>query len=147
VKTVAACSCKPTRNPLTEDRTVVSIADLEASLKNSPEADLAYRCPRQALAHAVSVIGGKWKALIVCELSRRNMRYHEIDDALSYVSHRVLTYELQALMKGGVVTRLQSRDELRAHRYSLTPRGRALYTIVQELVQWAGSDEEQAREA
>jgi DNA-binding HxlR family transcriptional regulator len=71
-------------------------------------------------------------ALIVCELSPRSMRYNEIESALCYVSHRVLTYELQILLKGGVISRSNVDGNLMAPRYSLTSRGCELYVIFQD---------------
>lgn len=110
----------------------------------SPEIPaLRYRCPRPCLTSALTVIGGKWKALIICELSRCSMRYHEIDAALCYISHRVLTYELKILMKAGVISRSHEDGSSRGHRYSLTTRGIALYAIIKDLVQWARVNEEQ----
>jgi DNA-binding HxlR family transcriptional regulator len=106
---------------------------------------LQYRCPRQEIVAALEAIGGKWKALIVCELSRRSMRYHEIDAALSYVSHRVLTYELQALTKCGVISRSPLGEQIRVYQYSLTAHGYGLYSIVQDLVHWARLRENQAQ--
>jgi DNA-binding HxlR family transcriptional regulator len=137
VKSIDASQVNPTRANAVEDLRLVTTVNLEPCTSSLEEIELTYRCPRQDLAAALSVIGGKWKALIVCELSRRSMRYHEIDAALSYVSHRVLTYELQVLIKGGVISRSKRSESLRAHYYSLTTRGYALYTIIQDLVRWA----------
>jgi DNA-binding HxlR family transcriptional regulator len=95
----------------------------------------SYRCPRLELVAAMTLIGGKWKALIICELSRRSMRYSEIDSALNDVSHRILTYELQALVKGGVIARSKFNEG--SNQYSLTARGQALYKIIQDLIGWA----------
>ena len=99
------------------------------------EGGLSYRCPRLELVAAMNLVGGKWKALIICELSRRSMRYGEIDSALSEVSHRILTYELQALLKGGVIEKSKFNEG--GHQYSLTAGGQALYKIIQDLIRWA----------
>jgi DNA-binding HxlR family transcriptional regulator len=117
--------------------------NIEQRAANSEVPALRYRCPRPCLTSALSVIGGKWKALIVCELSCRSMRYHEIDAALCYISHRMLTYELKILMKAGVISRSYEDGSSRGHRYSLTTRGMELYVIIKDLVQWARIDEGQ----
>lgn len=99
------------------------------------EGGLSYPCPKLELVAAMNLIGGKWKALIICELSRRSMRYGEIDSALSEVSHRILTYELQALLKGGVIEKSKLSEG--GHQYSLTAGGEALHKIIQDLIRWA----------
>jgi DNA-binding HxlR family transcriptional regulator len=137
MKSVDSSDTDPTRTNSVDHLRVVTTISSEPGSANIEQVALTYRCPRHDLASALAVIGGKWKALIICELSRRSMRYSEIDAALSYVSHRVLTYELQILMKGGVISRSNGDHNLRGHVYSLTSQGSGLYAVIRDLVHWA----------
>ena len=40
--------------------------------------DPSSKCSQRELQGALSVVEGKWKALIICELMAKNMRYHEL---------------------------------------------------------------------
>ncbi len=116
---------------------IVEPVDTTFQQHSPTEVEVMYRCPRKEMLDAVAVIGGKWKALIICELSARSMRYSEIEYALSYISHRVLTYELRLLLEEGVILRSNGDDNVRVFKYSLTPHGRALHRIISDLICWS----------
>jgi DNA-binding HxlR family transcriptional regulator len=99
--------------------------------------DPSSKCSQQELQDALSVLEGKWKALIICELLEKDRRYHELEKALDYISRRILTYELRFLEKKGIVQRSYSDSSPRGVEYSLTARGRALNGVIVELVSWA----------
>ena len=94
------------------------------------------KCSRQELEGALSVIEGKWKALIICELMTRNLRYHELEKSIGYISRRILTYELRFLERKGIVQRFSAGTGLRGIEYSLTTRGRGLNGVLLELASW-----------
>jgi DNA-binding HxlR family transcriptional regulator len=96
-----------------------------------------HKCSRHELERALSVVEGRWKALIVCELMMRNMRYHELEKGLGDISRRILTYELRFLQRNGIVQRSFTNTGTRSVEYSLTDRGRALNGVIVELVSWA----------
>jgi DNA-binding HxlR family transcriptional regulator len=103
---------------------------------NEP-AEIPYGCPRSELDTVALLIGGKWRASIICELSAGSKRYHELATALSFVSHRVLTYELRLLERHGVIGRLSDGNGMRPARYSLTTSGEGLNEILRLLIQRA----------
>ena len=59
-------------------------------------------CP---VATAVSLIGGKWKLLIVRNLRDRAWRFNELQRDLDGVSQKVLTDSLRQMMDDGLVYR------------------------------------------
>lgn len=103
--------------------------------------DPSSKCSQRELQGALSVVEGKWKALIICELVAKNMRYHELEKILGYISRRILTYELRFLEKKGIVQRSNADTRARGVEYSLTTRGRALNSVLVELVSWARRDD------
>lgn len=94
-------------------------------------------CSQPALRYALEVIGGRWKALILCELDRRELRYHELAVRIPDVTHRILTYELRALERKGVLDRCRAAERGRCVRYSLTSEGRALIPVLRLLSEWS----------
>jgi DNA-binding HxlR family transcriptional regulator len=98
---------------------------------------LPHKCSRNQLKSALLVVEGRWKALIICQLMIRNMRFHELEKGLGNISRRILTYELRFLERNGIVQRSFANTETRWVEYSLTDRGRALNGVIIELVSWA----------
>ena len=97
----------------------------------------SHKCSRNQLESALSVVEGRWKALIICQLMIRNMRFHELEKGLGDISRRILTYELRFLERNGIVQRSFANTKTRWVEYSLTDRGRALNGVIVELVSWA----------
>lgn len=98
----------------------------------------SYPCFQPGLQRTLELIGGRWKALLICELSRRPLRYAEIVDRLAGISHRVLTFELKFLEKNAVVKRIPSED--RSVQYRLTAKGQSLLPAIRLLSEWAQRD-------
>ena len=60
-------------------------------------------CP---VATAVSLVGGKWKLLIIRNLRMRPWRFNELQRDLEGISQKVLTDSLRQMMDDGLVTEL-----------------------------------------
>jgi DNA-binding HxlR family transcriptional regulator len=104
--------------------------------KRFMDAAVTQKCSRQELEEALSVVEGKWKALIICELMTKDSRYHELEKSLAHISRRILTYELRFLERKGIVRRSSPNTSMRGVEYSLTTRGRALNGVLLELASW-----------
>ncbi|QUH00984.1 helix-turn-helix transcriptional regulator [Saccharopolyspora erythraea] len=93
----------------------------------------AYVCGIDA---AMDVIGGKWKVLILWELSVKPCRFGELRRGLPGVTEKVLASHLRELEADGIVHR-ETYDEVPPRvEYSLTPRGASLNTALEPLGQW-----------
>lgn len=92
-----------------------------------------YRCPVEA---AMDVIGGKYKAQILYELTSGTKRYHEIQNALPQATPRMLSKQLKELEEDGVIHRTLYPVVPPKTEYSLTELGRTLVPIVQSLCHW-----------
>lgn len=92
--------------------------------------------------YTLSIVGGKWKAVIVFLLANHPWRTGELRRQLS-ISQKVLSEELQALIDAGIAERL-SYPEVPPHvEYRLTEEGRNLYAALRYLNYWG---EQQAKE-
>lgn len=64
-------------------------------------------CP---VATAVSLVGGKWKLLIIRNLRMRSWRFNELQRDLEDISQKVLTDSLRQMMDDGLVYRENQGD-------------------------------------
>ncbi|WP_106396374.1 winged helix-turn-helix transcriptional regulator [Actinocorallia populi] len=85
---------------------------------------------------AMDVIGGKWKVLILWELTDRPRRFGELRRSLAGVSEKVLASHLRELEADGIVHR-EAHDEVPPRvEYSLTPLGVSLNEALEPLGAW-----------
>ena len=77
-------------------------------------------CP---VATAVSLVGGKWKLLIIRNLRMRSWRFNELQRDLEGISQKVLTDSLRQMMDDGLVYRHDYQEMPPRVDYSLTELG------------------------
>ncbi|GLW45803.1 transcriptional regulator [Streptomyces sp. NBRC 14336] len=85
---------------------------------------------------AMDVIGGKWKVLILWELSVRPHRFGELRRGLPGVTEKVLAAQLRELESDGIVHREEYDEVPPRVEYSLTPRGLTLNDALVPLGTW-----------
>lgn len=84
----------------------------------------------------MSVIQGKWKALILWQLRNGTKRYSEIRKALPRITHKMLSQQLKELESDGVVHREVYPVVPPKVEYSLTQEGLSLMPMLEEMQQW-----------
>lgn len=90
-----------------------------------------------SLDYAVSLIKGKWKAVIICHLNSQSYRFLELQRKLPGISEKVLTEKLRELENDALVERI-SYPEIPPHvEYRLTPLGLQLFSVLDSLQIWA----------
>lgn len=87
-------------------------------------------CP---VAAAVSLVGGKWKLLIIRNLRMRSWRFNELQRDLEGISQKVLTDSLRQMMDDGLVYRHDYQEMPPRVDYSLTELGEKLLPIMDAL--------------
>ena len=87
-------------------------------------------CP---VATAVSLVGGKWKLLIIRNLRMRSWRFNEQQRDLEGISQKVLTDSLRQMMDDGLVYRHDYQEMPPRVDYSLTELGEKLLPIMDAL--------------
>ncbi|MBC3940110.1 helix-turn-helix domain-containing protein [Sphingomonas albertensis] len=85
---------------------------------------------------ALSVIGGKWKPLILFHLAHDTRRYGELKRAVGGVSDKMLIQQLKELHADGVVDRRDHQQVPPKVDYSLTPFGKTLADALVPLCVW-----------
>jgi DNA-binding HxlR family transcriptional regulator len=101
-------------------------------------------CPMQ---RAMSVLGTKWKPIIIWVLRDRKARFGQIAATIGIISRKVLTTTLKELEEDGLVLREEYKELPPRVEYSLTPKGMALLPIMQQLVKWDKQFQETAQSA
>ncbi|XOV80258.1 MAG: winged helix-turn-helix transcriptional regulator [Aestuariibacter sp.] len=89
-------------------------------------------CP---IAKATEVLGERWMLLIIRELFLGSHRYTELQRGLSRISPSLLTKRLKQLENAGIVVR-KTRRNGKAYEYYLTPAGKELQPLVEQLAIW-----------
>ena len=87
-------------------------------------------CP---VATAVSLIGGKWKLLIIRNLKERPWRFNELQRAIEGISQKVLTDSLRQMIDDGLVYRHDYQEIPPKVEYGLTELGKEMLPIIDAL--------------
>ena len=86
--------------------------------------------PECPVATAVSLIGGKWKLLILRNLKARPWRFNELQRDLDGISQKVLTDSLRQMMEDGLVYRHDYQEMPPRVEYGLTELGPQMLPII-----------------
>ena len=89
--------------------------------------------PECPVATAVSLIGGKWKLLILRNLKSRPWRFNELRRDLDGISQKVLTDSLRQMTDDGLVYRHDYQEMPPRVEYGLTDLGRQMLPIISAL--------------
>ena len=87
-------------------------------------------CP---VATAVSLIGGKWKLLIIRNLKERPWRFNELQRDSEGISQKVLTDSLRQMIDDGLVYRHDYQEMPPKVEYGLTELGKEMLPIIDAL--------------
>ncbi|MFI1584479.1 winged helix-turn-helix transcriptional regulator [Embleya sp. NPDC020630] len=98
----------------------------------------ASACSISRVEHALRILRGRWKLLIIHHLLvRRPRRFSDLERAIPQVTQKMLVRQLRALESDGVVRRIVY-DEMPPHvEYELTPASTELATAFYALHDWA----------
>ena len=89
--------------------------------------------PACLVATSVSLIGGKWKLLIIRNLKSRPWRFNELQRDLEEISQKVLTESLRQMIDDGLVYRNDYHENPPKVDYGLTDLGKEMMPIIDAL--------------
>ena len=99
----------------------------------SPTSRRSYSC---GVELALTLIGGKWKPVILAHLKQGPMRYGELRRRIPGLSDKMLAQRLRELEKSGLVTRRKNGGRGAPSVYALTARVQALRPALAALNAW-----------
>lgn len=90
-------------------------------------------CPVEA---TVTLIGNKWRILIIRDLIDGTKRFNEIKRSIGGISQKVLTENLRILEENGLVKRIVYQEIPPKVEYSLTDTGLSLRPVITSMREW-----------
>jgi DNA-binding HxlR family transcriptional regulator len=90
-------------------------------------------CP---VAATIDVIGGKWKPMILLQLKDGPRRFNELRRFLPHITQRMMTLQLRALEKDGIIFRHDYNENPPHVEYSFTEKGLSLGRILGDMEHW-----------
>ncbi|WP_295249839.1 helix-turn-helix domain-containing protein [uncultured Catenibacterium sp.] len=98
-------------------------------------------CPVET---TLTLIGNKWKVLIIRDLLQGTKRFGELKKSIGSVSQKVLTSQLRAMEEDGLIHREVYAEVPPRVEYSLTELGWSLKPILDAMVNWGNNYKNQA---
>lgn len=84
----------------------------------------------------LSVIGGRWKPILVCHLLSGKKRYGELRRLTPNATERMITLQLKELEADGIVNRHAYAEVPPRVEYELTAYGFTLESILVQMQEW-----------
>ncbi|ACU63403.1 winged helix-turn-helix transcriptional regulator [Chitinophaga pinensis] len=109
------------------------MAKIKATSTNNLNRQLFLDC---SLTYALQLVGGRWKLLILMELSSGAKRYNELKKNTPNITERMLTLQLRELEADGLVVRKVYAEVPPKVEYTLTAIGHELTPICMQLHGW-----------
>ncbi|MCO0860636.1 winged helix-turn-helix transcriptional regulator [Staphylococcus pasteuri] len=92
-----------------------------------------YNCPVEAV---ISLIGGKYKPIILWYLLNNTLRFNEIQRLLPQASLKMLSQQLKELQKEGFIEKVIYPEVPPKTEYYMTDYGKTLEHILNEMCNW-----------
>lgn len=92
--------------------------------------------PECPIATTVSLIGSKWKLLIIRNLMGRDWRFNELLKSIDGISQKVLTDNLRQLEEDGIIYRKDYKTNPPKVEYGMTNLGRKLNTMLEVMTEF-----------
>ena len=90
-------------------------------------------CPVET---TLTLIGDKWKVLILRDLMPGTKRFGELKKSIGSVTQKVLTQQLRAMEESGLLTRTVYPEVPPRVEYSLTETGESLRPVLDAMSVW-----------
>jgi len=91
------------------------------------------KCPVKA---SLALLGGKWSLIILYQINNRIIRYGELKRSIPGISEKMLTQELNNLVKNELVNKKAYAEIPPKVEYTLTQKGLNTLPIVQKLAEF-----------
>lgn len=85
---------------------------------------------------AANILGSKWTALILRDLTSGPKRFCEFEQSLKGISPRTLSQRLDDLEQEGVITKKSFAEVPPRVEYTLTSKGEDLVPILKSMAAW-----------
>lgn len=90
-------------------------------------------CP---LTQALSVVGGKWKPIIISHLQSSPKRFGKLHALIPKISRKVLSAQLNELVRDELLIRKAYPESPPRVEYALTEKSKEIVPIFQSMAEW-----------
>ncbi len=97
------------------------------------EKKLSNECP---VTFCMSVIGGKWKPIILYLISKGANRFGVLQRGIEGISKQMLTKQLRELEQDGILKRVIYPEIPPRVEYFITEKGETLFPIITQMSTW-----------
>ena len=84
----------------------------------------------------LEIIGGKWKALIICFLIHGKKRTSELQRCIPSITQKVLIQQLRELEEDGIISRIVYNQMPPKVEYNITEYGVSVNKIIDLMCSW-----------
>lgn len=91
-------------------------------------------CP---IASTLDIVGDKWSLVIIRDLLTGKQRFNEFAASPEHIPTNLLASRLRQLEQQGLIEKTPYQKRPLRHAYALTPAGRGLLPVLQEISRWA----------
>jgi len=113
---------------------------MNQKIKQSPQCTGQLR----AIGDTMELLAGKWKIQIIGTLLLNGtMRFMELKRALNSIAPKKLSKDLQELETNKLITRTVMNTKPITVEYKLTPHGKTLENLINEVMNWGFSHRKQ----
>lgn len=88
------------------------------------------------LGPAFDLVGGRWKAAILWELSQQELRFSELRQQIEGITEKMLLQQLRELERHGLIKRRDYNEKPLRVGYQLTSEGRTVNDLLTPLADW-----------
>ena len=107
---------------------------------------MAKELPNCPVEITLSLMGDRWKLLIVRDLLDGTRRFGQLKNSLTGISQKVLTQHLRAMEETGLISRKVYAEVPPRVEYSLTEVGESLKLIHDAMWQWGEAYQQRINE-
>jgi len=95
-----------------------------------------FNCPVEV---AISLIGGKYKAIILFHLINKTLRFNELQKLIPQATPKMLTQQLRELEGDGLIIRTVYPVVPPKTEYSLLELGKSIIPIINAMCDWGNN--------
>lgn len=88
------------------------------------------------IQETLKVIGDKWTALILLELSKCQATFSELELTLDGISPRTLSQRLDMLESEAVLAKIKYCEHPPRYQYQITQKGQELHGVLRQMADW-----------
>lgn len=103
--------------------------------------------PQCPVKTTVSLIGSKWKTMIIYYLLHGTKRFGELKNHIGDISQKVLTQNLRDMESDSLIIRKVFAEVPPRVEYSLTDTGKSLYTVIEAMNTWGAAYQTQIQKS